>query len=155
MRKMGDETISNTTLVKLQQEMDAFKRILSLSMKKYGWLTITFKEATAATHATGSSCDVFTPCDPYIKLFINDIEVYRTRIIYDQEYVYFDETYSSEKISKKSKITIEMWDWDAVSSHDSILAWNTNIRELLRTPTKHGYGENKIVTKSSWIDQPL
>ena len=122
-------------------------------MKKYGWLTITFTHATAATHAAGAPCDLFSPCDPYIKLFIDAVEVYKTKTIYDQKYVYFGETYSSGKISKKSKITIEMWDWDAMTSHDSILSWNTNIYELLKTPTKHGYGENKIVTKSSWIDQ--
>lgn len=152
---MGDDEISNTTLTKLHQEMNEFKRILVLSMKKYGWLTITFEEATAASHANGDRCDIFDPCDPYIKLFIDNVEVYRTRIIYDQKYVHFGDTYSSQKISKKAKITIEMWDWDLMSSHDSILPWNTNIKELLKTPIKHGYGENQIVTRSTWIDQAI
>lgn len=152
---MGEEEISNTTSGKLQYELNTFYRVLILTMKKFGWLTVTFLEATAATHATGRKCDVWTPCDAYIQLSIERDMVYKSRVIWDQKYVYFGDTYTSGKISKKAKITIEMWDYDQFSSHDPILLWETNVYELLRTKTKHGYGENKIVTRSSWKDEPV
>lgn len=116
-------------------------------------MKITFYEATAASHADGSACDPFGPCDPYIKLYIDGKLVHQTEKFINQKNVFFGETYSSPRMSKSAPITFELWDSDLIASDDLILSWNTSVEELLEDGTMHikyGFGENKIVTMSTW-----
>lgn len=128
-------------------------------MKKSGWVEISFGEVKASTHSSGSRCDVITPCDAFILIFVGGDEVLQTSTIWDNEYPQFRETYYSSKIAKNSNIIIEMWDYDSVSSNDLILSWDTNIEELLsdgEVHVKYGHGNrNKITTKTTWTEEAI
>lgn len=128
-------------------------------MKKSGYLKISFGQVRASTHSSGSRCDVSTPCDAFISIFVGGDEVLRTSTIWDNEYPQFWETYYSSKISKNSPITIQMWDFDTFSSNDLILSWDTSIEELLsdgEAHVKYGYGNsNKITTKTTWTEEVI
>lgn len=155
---MGDNEDSASSRKQLKQDMDEFigkiTQKWTVSFKKYGKLTVTFVEAIAAHHADGSKCDFASPCDSYIKLFIDNKMVYQTKTIFDKKYLVFNETYTTpEYINKKAPITIQLWDYDAFSSHDPILTWDTSVKELLKTKIKHGHGENKIKIQSSWKEK--
>lgn len=157
---MGDNEVSKFYKEKLEKYLDNAQSTAASKVfvckrdeDEFGSLTITFKDATAATHAGGKNCDLFDPCDPYIKLFVDTENVYTTEIIWEQTNVYFGETYTTKIISKLAPIKIEMWDYDKLSSPDLILSWDTTINELLQKPVKYGHGENKIVTSSFW--QPV
>lgn len=156
-KKLGDEEVSKSFRKALEYNLENAQSIAASKVyvckkdeDENGWLTITFEDARAATHTSGGNCDIFSPCDPYIKLFINNENVYESEVFWEQEYVYFGKTYTSNMINKGASIKIEMWDWDRASTSDLILSWDTSIKDLLKNSIKYGTGENKIVTSSSW-----
>ncbi|XP_031634116.1 atlastin-like [Contarinia nasturtii] len=157
-KKMGDSEVTAEIRRNFKQDLEAYQSKVAekwtVSFKKYGKLTITFVEATAASHADGSRCDMASPCDSYIKLFIDNKMVYQTKTIWDKKHLVFNETYTTpDNINKKAPITIQLWDFDNLSSHDPILTWDTSVKELLKTKIKHGHGENKIKIRASWKEK--
>lgn len=162
---MGDDEISNEFREKLQKNADDFQsivnKILSQHVKVQGWLTITFVNATADILASNTICDSLPGnilCDSYIKFYTNNEMVAQTSVVWNEKYPYIGKTFITPKISMEAPITIEMLDYDSATSSDMILSWNTNVRELLNDGelyTVYGIGENKIVTKSSWTEEPI
>lgn len=119
-----------------------------------------FLDAAAIEDSNGGNCDDWDDCDPYIKLYIDGREVYRTDTKQNNHLPYFGETYKSPKMLKKARIKIEMWDEDATwmgPTDDLILRWETNIDELLQNGIfwggKGNVWKNRIVTTSTWKDE--
>lgn len=145
--------------------MDNFQSIvnkaLSQRVKVQGWLTITFVNATADVLASNKVCDSLPGnvlCDSYVKFYANNEMIGQTSVVWNEKYPYIDKTFISPKINKEAPITIEMLDYDSATSSDVILSWNTNIPELLNNGELYniyGIGENKIVTKSTWTEEPI
>lgn len=161
---MDVEGISNEFREKLQQSLDEFQsiatKVLVQRVKAQGWLTTTFIKATADVLSSNNNCD-FLPwdlCDSYIKFYINNQIIGETSTIWNEKYPHIDRTFTSPKISKKAPVTIEMIDYDYAPSHDMILSWNTNVRDLLNNGELHtiyGIGENRIVMQSSWREEAI
>lgn len=162
---MGNEEFSDKFREKLQQSLDEFQsiatRVLIKKVKVQGRWTVTFVEATADVLATNNPCDALPwdiLCDSYIKFSINNQKIDETSVIWNEKYPKIGRTFVSPKISKNAPVTIEMLDYDYLSSNDMILSWNTNVRELLNDGELHtiyGIGDNKIIMKSSWTDEPI
>lgn len=159
---MDDDDISHEIRETLEQYLDGFQsltiKLLIKRIKANGWLTTTFLKATAHKLASDNKCDVFTPCDSFIKFYINNQMIGQTSVVWDTKHINIDRTFMSPKISKKAPVTIELMDYDSVSSDDMILSWNTNVDTLLNHEeiyTIYGIGENQIVTKSTWREEPI
>lgn len=111
---MGNDEIASGFREKLQNHLESVQFTVANGMfvcrnrGGFGRLTITFQEATAESHTSGRSCDIFDPCDPYIKFFINNEKVYQTEIYMETPSEYFDEIYTSHVVNRKSPIRIEM-----------------------------------------------
>ena len=117
----------------------------------------------------GTRCDSETtsPCDSYVKLFVNGAFIVQTPTIantltYDVNY-----RYMSEKIAKSSKIVVEVWDDDDPtgvfgSPDDLILRSEGSIDNFLDYPFRDGPnvnlaseidGQNSINTYTFWQDE--
>lgn len=73
----------------------------------------------------GEFCDKIGRCDSFIKIRVNDVEVYNTRTHDNIFAPNYDETYTSdEPIPKDSTILIQMWDYDPVGANDLMSEWN-------------------------------
>lgn len=127
-----------------------------------GWLTITFINATADSLASNAVCDSLPGnlqlCDSYVKFYVNNKMLGQTSVVWNEKYPHIDKTIITQKISKDAPITIELLDYDSATSSDLILTWNTNVKELLNNGelyTIYGILENKIVTKSTWTEEPI
>lgn len=136
------------------------------SVESAGYWQITFYGGEAHKLATGHFCDDFGPCDPYIKVLIDDIEVFRTETKTAQRHPVFKETYYSPRMRKNAKITIEMWDNDnpqhCLGSPDELMSrWDDGrVSSLSRYTTLADHlwddeYQNKIDYSSSWIDDYL
>lgn len=90
----------------------------------------------------GSSCDiVLSLCDPYVKLYIDDVQVLQTAAQEDLCCYNVDTRFVSKKISKSSKIRIEVWDDDSGflgSPDDLILQTEGDIDSFRDEPVRHG-----------------
>lgn len=126
----------------------------------YGWLDISFENVIATTQSTGQNCDVFSQCDTYIKCFVDGAEDFETETILDTKNPNFSRKYRSSRIRKDSRLSFEMWDFDAGSSHDLLLSRDTNVDELL----SYGNGlftisghttSNQIGMRVSWTEEPV
>lgn len=111
--------------------------------------------------SSGANCDLFSPCDAYIKIFVNDFLKFQTETVMDSSNPIFAEKYRSSRMRKNSQITIEMWDFDTYSSHDLILSWNTDVDELLSNGngglfTVNGHnGINEIRMRVFWTEDAI
>lgn len=72
--------------------------------------------------------------------------------MWDNNSPYFEATYVSERISKDSKITIEMWDDDAGDTSDDLMSRWEHLRIDRLTSTEQSLidRENKIRIYSTW-----
>lgn len=153
---MGSDEISHGFREQLERDLNHFSSMMTVqSLQKYGWLTITFKDVAAVRLASGERCDVASPCDSFIRILVNGEQVFRTQTFWDTAYHNYRLTYQTEKMHKKLPVTIELWDYDTVSSNDMILSWNTNVKELLKKRVKYGVEGNAINFEASWREQKI
>lgn len=133
---------------------------------EYGVWRISFHRGAAWKDKIGSNCDPLqvANCDPYIKILVNDREVFRTKTHWQQNIVNFDETYVSPPMLKNSSVVIEMWDNDSTigdwgTPDDLMSRWGIGTVDLfnryskLAGPKWHGKYQNKVQYSSSWVDQ--
>lgn len=133
---------------------------------EYGVWRITFYHGTAWKDKTGTNCDPLQAanCDPYIKILIDDQEVFRTKTHWHQNVVNFDETFVSARMRKNASIAIEMWDDDSTvgdwGTPDDLMArWRNGNVEVFSSHSKlagpkwYGKYQNKVRYSSSWTDE--
>lgn len=163
---MGHEDISNEFREKLQKNTNDFQslvnKVLIQHFRVQGWLTITFVNATADVLASNTVCDSLpdtnTLCDSYVEFYIDNQIIGQTSVIWNDKYPYIDKTFISPKVSKEAPVTIELLDYDSATNSDTILSWSTNVQKLLNDGevyTIYGIGENKLVMKSTWTEEPI
>lgn len=119
-------------------------------------MRIYFRDSTATKDIDQNNCDncflCYNPCDPYLKVKIDGVSKFRTDTMWDNNSPYFEATYVSERISKDSKITIEMWDDDAGDTSDDLMSRWGHLRIDRLTSTEQSLidRENKIRIYSTW-----
>lgn len=105
-----------------------------------GWLTILVGVVSAFGTIDGGWCDVpkNNPCDPYVKIYINDTLVDQTATV-DNTYVFdADHQFISAKIEKSSAIIkIEVWDDDGDYEHDLVLRTEATIEDFIARPKRY------------------
>lgn len=111
----------------------------------------------------GNWCDVpkNNPCDPFIRIYVNDELVDRTSTV-DNTYVYdADHQFISAKIEKSSKIKIEVLDDDSDDKPELILETEGTIDDFIANPYRFGNKlssgiireRNSINTYVLWEDE--
>lgn len=53
------------------------------------------------------------PCDPFVKVSINNVEVFRTQMKKNWNSAIFNEIYNAGEISKTANIRLAVWDDDS------------------------------------------
>lgn len=120
------------------------------------------------------NCDTASQCDGYVKIFIDEQQVYYTKTIRNDDHPMFFQTFTSNKIKKNAVVRFELWDADRFldGSDDRIIFWTTDIEELLKNgcfPQSINFetvsssrcylylprGETALCTTSSWEDEFL
>lgn len=76
--------------------------LLFLRFTGDGYLTIKFKQLTAVGTARNLSCDWWTSCDPYLKVFINGDEVFSPTIHNDTESYNVGRVFTSNEIQRNN-----------------------------------------------------
>lgn len=108
---------------------------------------------------TGSACDLFSACDPYIKLFVNGTKEEETKIQDGINLFNANVIYLSKKIPKTTTIKIQVWDSDSFlyGGDDLIQETEGTIDSFLQQPIRYGAqkdGEqNAIETSVFWQDE--
>lgn len=75
---------------------------------------------------------VRNPCDPYVKLFIDGQQVFRTSTKENVYVANFYESHKTGRIRKTGSIKFELWDDDGSwSKDDFITSWDTNIESIV------------------------
>lgn len=91
--------------------------------------------------ASGSACDTFSSCDPYIKLFINDINIEETEARNNVD------TFNANinlrllvEIPKNVTLKIQVWDKDInlIEKDDLIQEEVGSIESFLQQPIRYG-----------------
>lgn len=108
------------------------------------------RQIYAHGNADGGSCDstVDNPCDPYIKLIINEKEAHQTRSRTDTCCFDANEYYVSEKIANSSTIKIEVWDDDSGpfgSADDLLQRAEGSIASFIEKPVRYGAKVGDVV----------
>lgn len=87
-----------------------------------------------------------------MRVKINGVGKYRTNTAWDYDTPIFGETFVSERITKDSTITIEMWDDDAGDTFDDLMSrWeDLTIDWLTRTGRTLKDVRNNIQIYSIW-----
>lgn len=124
-----------------------------------GWLTIFIQNVFTYGKANGKACKVLETfgCNSYVVLFVNGDQVMKTHTEKD-EYTYdVDKTFTTGKISKKSKITIEVWRPKTLGHDKLIMRTEGDVDSYLKEPLRVGahfaHGDNRIETMSFWKDE--
>lgn len=154
---MGDDLIVNVTRKRLVYELENFENIADernfnvyASKSFLGTLTITVV----------SFVDQFCRdkkihyCDPFFKIFVNSDLVYTSDIHKEVYAVSFDESYTTNDISKLDKIKFEVW--DNQEPHKLLLTWILPVGDLLVTQSYRDYDKNlesKIYVETKWKDR--
>lgn len=105
------------------------------------------------------TCDLIGFCDPYVRIYFNDEKSHRWQSktqIDVKRWTTYNETYYSDRISKNTKIIIEIFDKNSGKNNDkSMLKIPTTIKNLLTTPTIVGPNAKilKLFLYSFWIDE--
>lgn len=113
-----------------------------MSNTGFGWLNFKIGSLLAEKLANGELCDggqyLISTCDPYVKLFVNDEEEFKTQPQLEKSgWTPFDQTYYSPKIPKNSTIRIEIWDDNSFEKNKNdnlLLDHSMDIDSLLNTP---------------------
>lgn len=138
------------------------KNHLSIQSQGFGWVTILIRQIYAHGNAEGGNCDSTeqNPCDPYIKLIINEKEAHKTRSRTDTCCFDANEYFVSERIAKSSTIQIEVWDDDSGffgSADDLIQREVGSIASFIEKPVRYGakVGDvvNSIEVAAFWRDE--
>lgn len=112
-------------------------------------------------HYEGNNYDNSNPndADPYIKVFLDNTEIFRTRTQYQKKsYVHFGETLSLPRMRKTSSIRFEVYDEDGgflEGSDDLMSTWDTTVDALLKKGCRqynHPYG---VCVKAFWRDEMI
>lgn len=125
-------------------------------MLGFGWFTINIQFAYTYHRADGEFCKLIKKgCDSYISVFINDENVLKTPKQKNKTSYDADITFTSAKISKQSKVRIEVRD---ASSDALILVADGNIESFLNKHIHEGqrYDQkqfNSIETVSFWRNE--
>lgn len=133
---------------------------------EYGVWQIKFTRGAGWKDISGKRCDTLQiiNCDPYIKILVDDQEVFRTKTQWHQNLVNFDETYISPRMKKDSNIVIEMWDDDSTvgdwgTADDLMSRWGNGTVDLFMRYNRlaghkyYGKYQNKVEYLSSWMDE--
>lgn len=119
------------------------------------------KKVQAYLDATGSDCDTFSACDPYVKLYIDGNEINSTGVLSGTSLFNADLTYSKwYRIPKTTMIKIKVWDSDSLPLDDDDLIQETegNIDSFLTEPIRKGVQredkQNFIETVTIWRYKP-
>ena len=110
--------------------------------------------------ADGKPCKLIkNGCDSYIKLFINDKEIWKSSTIKDQTIYDANITITSSKIPKHSMVKIEVWNANSrVFGSDALIqSTDGEIDSFLDQPLRNGKrfenGINSIETILFWQDE--
>lgn len=111
--------------------------------------------------ADGSSCKFYSRfgCNSYIKLFVDDDELFRSSTMKDKFVYDADITFTTGRISKDSTIKIEIWDESSAfwELDRLILKTDGNVESFLKQPLREGVmvgdKRNAIETVSFWQDE--
>lgn len=109
--------------------------------------------------STGSSCDTFSACDPYVKLFINSKHIRETAIQNDTEIFNANILYVSRRVRKQTMLKLQVWDSDDYLNGDDDLIHETegNVHSFLQYPIRYGARnddrQNIIETTTFWRDE--
>ena len=127
-----------------------------------GWLTINLDVVQAYGLDNGDRCDqaVGSQCEVYAIISLNGNEEFRTSVKESKTIHNFDQAFIFDyPIPKSSKITIELWEDDAIQD-DLILRTSGDINSFLQHPFRtctlvNSYdsfvkGQNSINTYSFW-----
>lgn len=97
-------------------------------------MTIRFLSGHTVSDHFGFPCDLFHDCDPYIKVKVNSVEVWRGNIHWAQSDPIFGET-AYLTVPRRALIDIEIWDSDTGSNSDDLMSsWSKlSIDSLLKT----------------------
>lgn len=125
----------------------------------YGWLTIRLSKCRAELSQDGRPCDPLGGCDPYVKLFIGDEEVFASNAPNVNDlYFNLDVTYTSQKIQNTSNIKIEVWDADdgLNFADDLIMSQSRSVDSWLysRYIVHHNW-RNNFQTSFVWLDERI
>lgn len=106
-----------------------------------------------------SSCDLYTKCDPYVEIFVNDTRVFRAPPVagyIHAEDAYVFDTYRSDRMNKTLEIDFKVWDYDAffllITKKDLIIQWNTQIDQIPYNVERVS-GKNSLSLISYWQDE--
>lgn len=122
-----------------------------------GLWRIEFKEAWALMDIDGGTCDYWNKCDAYIKIIVDDTEVFRSVTVLNNDRPNFKETFQMD-LCADSKIVLEMWDEDVkLQGADDLMGrWGPlNVFQigslpLFEGPKRHRGFQNLIKARSSW-----
>lgn len=111
----------------------------------------------AYSTAGSAYCDYGGTCDVFIQVFVNDVEVVKSRTVEATNFNANLMYRSPKKISKDSTIRIEVWDLDASDNREIILRFQGDIQMYIDTPiiTRSGckftdYRANYVETTTVW-----
>lgn len=134
-----------------------------VSILGFGWVTINFKSVRAYGLIDGSRCDIAltNSCDPYVKLYIDGVQVLQTEAQENACCYNVDTKFVSKKVAKTSKIRIEVWDDDSgaffSSPDDLILQAEGDVDSFRDEPIRHGSTfmgyTSSIEISLSWQDE--
>lgn len=94
-------------------------------------------------------------CDPFVKIFIGNEEVYATETKQNvKNWVSYDETYFSNKISKKSEIKIKVLDEEVglFAKNKTMYEESMNIEKLVESDLIIG-PHSKLYVNAIWKDE--
>lgn len=104
----------------------------------------------------GQFCDgnIFggiSPCDPYVKVFVNGDNLFTTSTKDDSSYAIFMESHTSNKMFERARIRLKVWDYDTgVGAYDDlILECNHDIRRL--SSSKINCANDDVRIEASYI----
>lgn len=114
-----------------------------------GWL-ITIIQRVLSDTKNRHHCDSDSPCDPFVRIFINDQKVYETRMVKDNPFAVFMETYTSDKIYPNDSVRMEVWDEDS-----GTLDGNDPLMSFTRDANASGKGKDSfkriyLHTRTGW-----
>ena len=97
---------------------------------------------------------MFVPnkCDPYVRILIQDQEVFRTTTKEEDNQPKFHERFQTEKIFKKSKIEIQIMDDDTGYSEDDLMSRCTVDIDQLVNGFDFICDGTSITITSKWTD---
>lgn len=127
-----------------------------------GWLTIGLGAYHGRLPGTGDNCDNVKTlglsnnkyCDPFVKIYINDKEVYETAVKDDvQNWTTYDEMYFSNKISKQSSIKFHVLDKNPSLLLNTTMFEDTlNVETLVKRHLIQG-DYSKLYVNAIWKDE--